>query len=160
MRIPALRSHIRPCAVASFGLIIVAIGARVDLSPSLIEPGWPRPGSIIGGTGIRFDRRRNAVTLRMAAAIVGPRLLPFRWCLCGQQNDENSSRQRSFYWLQRSFLCSICIGGLIKSPASMELLQFAIAELSIIIGISIEIVEFTKIHIFGAGNDAITITIH
>ena len=42
----------------------------------------------------------------------------------------------------------------------MKLLQFAVAELAIIIGVRIEIVELAKFHIFGTGNDAIAIAVH
>lgn len=42
----------------------------------------------------------------------------------------------------------------------MKLLQFRVAELAIIVGIRVEIVELAKIHILGAGDDAITIAVH
>lgn len=50
--------------------------------------------------------------------------------------------------------------GLVSSATTMKLLQFAVAELSIIICIRVEIVELAEIHIFGAGDGAITIAIH
>ena len=100
------------------GLIIVAMDAWVDFSPPLIEPGWSHPDPIIGGTGIRSDRRGNPVTL--------PNLQ----------------------------------GRSVQSPATMELLQFAVAEPAVIIGICIKIVELAKFHIFGAGDGAIAIAVH